>query len=261
MAKETEIVTTDSTTGEISVDGAKQSLWTSVTTNTTILFYSASVLTSGEFGSNGYVNNLDFNGNREIYYESSVYEVFGSDSDTLVLSDRTESFNFEALYVPDGGVGILAEYGGDSTDTTAQGIEHAHEYNLSDYTMSLTFVETAAEHVQTAIDNLSSLGTSTGSPVENYLIPILESGEVDGLKATFGYDTISSITASINNRIDLLAEDIYNTIPVNKYVFEKTNSIDLGKENFQPIIADELPGIGLSSAITHTTGSTTPTGY
>tara|TARA_R110002167_G_scaffold175107_1_gene374292 strand:+ start:666 stop:1457 length:792 start_codon:yes stop_codon:yes gene_type:complete len=263
MAETTEkpgiITSTDGT--EITLDGVSTDLWTSVTTKTTILFYSASVLTAGAFDDLGYVNNLDFKNNREVYYESSVYEVFGSSSDTLVLTDTTESFKVDALYVPDGGVGILAEYGGDSTDTTAEGIEHAHEYNLSDYTMSPIFVETAAAHVEAAIGNLSSLATKPAGSEANYLIPKLEAGEVDGLRATFGYDTISTISASINNRIDLLAEDIYNTIPVNKYVFEKTNPIDLGKENFQPITAGELSGIGLSSAITSGSVSTTPTGY
>ena len=249
----------------LTIDGVS-TIWTAVTTNTTTLFYSANTLTPGEFDENGYVDNLDFNNNREIYYESSIRDAYNTDSGTLARSIATESFNFDALYVPAGGVGILAEYGGDSTDPTADGIDHTHEYNLSDHRATMTFMSASVETV-TALIDARDLSARHGDHVKytalyaNYLIPVLESGELAGLKATLGYTAGTTISASINNQIDLLAEDIYNTIPVNRYIFEKSSPFDLKKENFQPITAGELSGIGLLSTITSTTGSTTPTGY
>ena len=249
---------------------------TRVTYDTTaVLFYSASVLSNSEYLQKGYTDFLDFNSNKKTYYTSvtttthNILSITGliPSTEPTVTTDAT--VYYDQVIVPSGGVAIMMQYSGDGETAESVSTQHVHEYNVSTSELSFTFYDNSDdEEVRDRLDSTSNfyphpyggtyLNKTTSEIVPQFLEVSVDSSETEAMKHVYGWGEATSISSSINSRIDYLAQDIYSTIPVNSFIITKTDApYNLSMENLQPIRPDELTGIGLAGATLQTGSSAT----
>ena len=262
---------------DAAVELAASGLFNSSSIETTVvLFYSSSVLSSTEFLNNGYTDFLDFHSNRKTFYSAvttTSYSIIATqlDPDAPPTVRTVADSYYDTVIIPSGGVGIMVQYNGDGESPESVDTAHAHEYNVSESDLELKFFnqdETDSDilaqreasreaYNSTYLDSggqFAALESRTESYNYQYVGASVDDMETDSLRHVYGWSE-DTVSGSVNARIDFLAQDVYSTIPINRFIITKTDGHDLSMENLQPIQSDETAGAGLGGAMLMTGSS------